>query len=257
MIQKLAMWMLLSALMVRADGLADNLTVTGIARFTAAYQAWDAHQFSQAAEIFRQATTNASAACTNYYWLGVAHFHRMLQLHSLPADGTNMAAADAAMEEAVVAFSQAVKLDGQHAESHALLATLYGMKINGNLLRAAQYGPRVEKHYNQALKQGPANPRVRYLLGMGQFHTAKKMAARRQALTTLLAAEQLFLGEGKHPPGAMEPRWGLGSCLTFIGQSYELLGQGSQAAEYFRRALLCQPSDHLARQGLARVTDTK
>ena len=183
---------LFTTLSARADGSADPLTVAGSAEFTAAYQAWDGPRFSAAAELFRQASTNSPASCTNYYRLGTALFHRMLQLHNAPANPTNAPAAEAAMDAAVDALKTAAKLCPGHAESHALLGTLYGMKINGSVVRAAWFGPRVAKHRSKAMESGANNPRVQYLLGMCEFPTAKKPAARREALATLLAAEKLF-----------------------------------------------------------------
>jgi tetratricopeptide (TPR) repeat protein len=249
--------MFFPALLMQADDRADKLAAAGVAEFTAAYQAWDGARFGTAAELFRQATTNAPSSSTFFYWLGAAQFHRLLQLQTLPASRTNQLAADAAMEAAIDALSSAVKLDERHAESHALLGTLYGMKIDDNTLRALRFGPRLAKHQKQALAFGPENPRVRYLLGTCQFHTAKKPAAQREALTTLLAAETLFGKEEQRPAEPLEPRWGQSSCLTFIGRTYELLGQCPEAADYFRRALAQHPADHLARQGLARVTERK
>jgi tetratricopeptide (TPR) repeat protein len=248
---------LCAALLARADPLADKLTVAGIAEFTAAYQAWDGQRFAAAAELFRQASTNAPGSSTYCYWLGAAQFHRMLQLHSLPTSRANTLAADASMDDALAALNTAVKLDARHAESHALLGTIYGLKINGNVLRAARFGPRVAKHRSKAMEFGAENPRVRYLLGTCQFHTAKKPAARREALATLLAAEKLFTAEAQRAAEPLEPRWGHASCLTFIGRTYELLGQRSEAADHFRKALARQPSDHLAKEGLARVTAKK
>lgn len=248
---------LFAALMSHAENPADKLTAAGIAEFTAAYQAWDGNRFAAAAELFRQASTNAPGSSTNFYWLGAAQFHRMLQLRSLPASRTNTLAADAAMDAALSALNSAVKLDGQNAESHALLGTLYGMKIDGNLFRAVRFGPKVEKHRSAAMKSGADNPRVRYLLGTCQFHLAEKPAAWRESLASFLAAEKLFLSEKQRPAGPLEPRWGYTSCLTFIGRTYELLGQPAEAAEYFRKALALHPADHLAREGLARVTEKK
>ena len=104
---------------------------------------------------------------------------------------------------------------------------------------------------------GAQNPRVRYLLGTCQFHTAKKPAAQREALATLLSAEKLFAAEAQRAAGPLEPRWGRSSCLTFIGRTYELLGQRAEAADYFRKALAEHPADHVAKEGLARVTERK
>ena len=246
-----------AALLARADDRPDELTAAGIAEFTAAYQAWDGHRFAAAAELFRQVTTNAPGSSTNFYWLGAAQFHRMLQLRSLPASRTNMLAATAAMDAAMAALSSAVKLDERYAESHALLGTLYGMKIDGNWVRGARFGPRVQKHCKQAMEFGADNPRVRYLLGTCQFHTAKKPAAQREALASFLAAEKLFVAEAQRASGPLEPRWGYSTCLTFIGRTYELLGERAKAEGYFRQALAQQPTDHLAKEGLARVTERK
>lgn len=253
----LPLLILFTALMARAEDLANKLTAAGVAEFTAAYQAWDGPRFAAAVELFKQAATKAPGSRTNFYWLGTAQFHRMLQLRSLPASRTNELAADAAMDAALAALNTAIKLDPQDAESHALLGTLYGMKIDGNLMRGAWFGPRVQTHRNQANQLGADNPRVRYLLGTCQFHTAKKPAAQREALVSFLAAEKLFAAEAQRTAGPLEPRWGHSTCLTFIGRTYELLGQHTEAADYFRKALAQHPADHLAKEGLSRVTEKK
>ena len=253
----MAIFSLVGALLARAHGAADPLAQAGVLEFTAAYQAWDGKKFAAAAELFRQATTNAPASSTNFYWLGTAEFHRMLQLQSLPASASNKVAAAAALDAALGALSVAVKLDPRDAESHALLGTLYGMKIDGNLIRGARFGPRVAEHRKLALETGAQNPRVQYLLGTCQFHTAKKPAKQREALATFLKAQQLFEAEARRPGGPLDPRWGYDTCLTFIGRTYELLGEPTKAAEYFRKALALRPGDHLAKEGLARVTQAR
>ena len=255
MIRVLTILLLLAAPAARADSAADKLTMAGIAEFTNAYQAWDGARFATAATLFQQACTNATATATNYYWLGAAEFHRMLQLLGLPGGNTNRIAAEAALEAALDALTRAVKLDASHAESHALLGTLYGMKISDNVLRAVWLGPRVQRELKLAMAGGATNPRVQYLLGMSQFYTALRNASRREALTNLLAAETLFEAEAKTPAAPLEPRWGHDSCLTFIGSSYEKLGQRAEAEAYFRKALAMHPLDGLAQAGLKRVTN--
>ena len=249
--------MLCSALLAQAESSAEKLTAAGIAEFTAAYQAWDGARFAVASELFRQASTNASATVTNYYWLGAAQFHRMLQLQNSPGSETNKTAGASALDAAVDALTTAVKLNEHHAESHALLGTLYGMRINGSVLRALRFGPRVQKHQELALATGATNPRVQYLLGTSQFYTASRDTSRREALATLLTAEKLFEAEAKTPPGPLEPRWGHDSCLTFIGRTYELLDQPKDAADYFRKALAIHPQDTVAQDGLKRVENKK
>ena len=246
---------LTTLLSVRSDEQTNSFMVAGIAEFTAAYAAWDGDRFNAAAKQFRKACRHSPEDPACFYWLGATEFHRMLQQRNTPGSESGNGAADPddAMTAAVDALRHAIALDPRHAESHALLGTIYGLKIDGNLFRALRFGPRVQKHRAQALQWGAKNPRVRYLLGVCQFHTAKKPSELREALASLQLAEQLFEAEAQHAPGPLEPRWGHGNCLTFLGRTHEKLGEHTAAAEYFRKALLRHPADHLAAEGLARV----
>ncbi|HOW64975.1 MAG TPA: hypothetical protein P5186_17565 [Candidatus Paceibacterota bacterium] len=257
MIRIIAAWLLLATSLVRGESGSDKLLESGVVEFNAAYQAWNPEQFLRAAALFRQASTNSTASALSFYWIGATEFHRMLQLQSAPSSPASASMAQLAGDAAIAALNRAVDLDPRHAESHALLGTLYGMKINGNLLRVLRFGPRVQKHQEMALKHGAENPRVRYLLGTCQFHMAKKPEAWQEALATFLAAEQLFLGEIRQPPQPLDPRWGYSSCLTFIGRTYVLLGRSKEAADYFRKAIALHPADHLAQEGLLGISRLK
>jgi tetratricopeptide (TPR) repeat protein len=254
MIQRLVLLILAAPLFLLSAGSSEQLTLAGIREFNAAYQQWDSQRFGAAAELFCQAGASDPGSWTNAYWLGVAQFHRVLQLRNGPQTRTNAPAAAEAMDAAISAFQRALGLHGKHAESHALLGTLYGMKIDGNLLRAVRFGPRVDKHRRAALKWGAENPRVQYLLGTCQFHTANKPSEQREALASFLAAEKLFEIEAKRMPSPFDPRWGYSTCLTFVGRTYELLGERTEAAGYYRKAVAMHPADHLAKEGLARVS---
>ncbi len=245
--------MLLTGAFARSDAFSDSETLAGIAQFTEADRAWDADRFAVAVEMLKRAASNRTNNVTNHYWLGVALFHRALCLQHSPGASTNKPIAEATLGTAVEALARAVELDNRHAESHALLGTIYGMKIDGNLARAAWFGPRVQKHRKAAMKFGADNPRVVYLLGTCQLHTAKKPAALREALATFRKAKQLFEAEAKVIPGPLDPRWGYASCLTFIGRNYELLGELEEAAAAYRCALVERPADHLAKEGSKRV----
>jgi tetratricopeptide (TPR) repeat protein len=253
MIRLLTILLLLAALVARADLAADELTRAGMAEFTNAYRAWDGARFVEAVNLFQRACTNPAATATNYYWLGAAEFHRMLQLEGLPAGNPDKLGVGAMRDAAVDAFIRALKLEPGHAESHALLGTLYGMKISENMLRAVWLGPRVQRELKLALASGRENPRVQYLLGVSQFYMALGTGARREALASLLTAEKLFAAEAERPAGPLDPRWGRDSCLTFIGLAYEKLGQRVESENYFRHALLLHPQDGLAQAGLKRV----
>jgi tetratricopeptide (TPR) repeat protein len=227
--------------------------VAGLREFNAAFQAWDGVRFAHAGELFRQATKQAPDDATNFYWLGVAEFHHMLQLRSTPG---NDAAAETAQASALAALTTAVKLDAHNAEGHALLATIYGIRIGDRWIRALVLGPRAMSHSKLAMTEGPTNPRVRYLLATGEFYMASGKADYEEALKNLLLADTCFASEATNTPGPLEPRWGRSSCHTFIGLTYEKLGDRSHAAEYFHKSLAEHPADNLARTGLNRVLKT-
>lgn len=232
-----------------ADPAGERQLHAGVKTFQEAYRKWDADGFAMAAGQFKQ----SPASALSHYWRGVAHFHRMLQLRSQHPPREK--SAHDSMDQAIAAFEDAVRLDAHHAESHALLGTLYGMKIDGSFLRGMRYGPRVQDHQKLALAHGAKNPRVRYLLGAARFHTAHDRADFRMALATLLDAEKLFAAESAKPPAEpTAPRWGASSCLTFIGRTHLALGDRKQAAAYFRKALAMHPGDHIARRELDALT---
>ena len=181
----------------------------------------------------------------------------MLQLRSQPLTPASTLAADAAMEAALAALQTAVKLDERHAESHALLGTLYGMKINGNLAAwRAVWTARGKASEEGAGVRRPGSARA---LSAGHVPVShgQETGGWQEALATLLSAEKLFAAEAQRAAGPLEPRWGRSSCLTFIGRTYERLGQRAEAADYFRKALAENPADHVAKEGLARVVERK
>lgn len=239
---------------LRADIAANPPpALAGLREFNAAFQAWDGARFARAGELFRQATVQAPDNATNFYWLGVAEFHHMLQLRSTPG---NDAAAETAQASALAALTTAVKLDAHNAEGHALLATIYGIRIGDRWIRALVLGPRAMSHSKLAMTEGATNPRVRYLLATGEFYMASGKADYEEALKNLLLADTCFASEATNAPGPLEPRWGRSSCHTFIGLTYEKLGDRTHAAEYFRKSLAEHPADNLARTGLNRVLKT-
>lgn len=254
MIGKLA-WVFLAAVtLVRASPASDKLTATGIDEFTAAFRAWDGGRFGKAAGIFNEAAAIDPKSTVCLHWRGTALFHQLLHLKNPPSGKPDPKAVGAAMEAAIAALEKALEADATNAESHAMLGTLYGMKIGGSIVGAIRFGPSVQEHQQQALKYGATNPRVRYLLGTGQLHTANSAADQLEALNTLLAAEKLFGHEAKSPPKPLAQRWGYSSCLTFIGRAFEKLGRREEALVYYRKALAAHPADHAAANGIRQLT---
>ena len=254
MIGKLVFWWLASMILVHADPASHDRLAQGVSRFQDAYRTWDSSGFDAAAKDFQQAVTQDPKSATCRYWLGAAHFHRMLQLQNRDSGQADLEAGETEMQKAIDTLEAAVEINPNHAEAHAILGTLYGMKINGGFLRAIRYGPSVQDHQKQAILHGAKNPRVQYLLGTGLLHTAGDDTDRLEALKSLLLAEALFDAEENQNRGPTDPRWGKDACLTFIGQIFAQLHKPEQAKDYFRKALRARPNNLIAKSGLAKLS---
>jgi tetratricopeptide (TPR) repeat protein len=222
-----------------------NLTATGVAEFTAAYQAWDGTGFAKSAKTLAAVPESS----TNQYWRGVVEFHRLLWLLGEKTT-TNRQETAKALEATVSALRRAVQLDSSRGESHALLSTAYGLSIGMQPARAMWLGPRLLDQEKQARKLSPDSPRVLYLLGMNRYYGPSLLGGKSEGLKLLLAAEKLFEAEAGKAGGPFEPRWGRSTCLVYIGKTYETLGKPAEAEEFFRKALKLNPQDKLAKSEL-------
>ena len=225
------------------------LTELGINEFTAALRTWDAAGFAKAADWFGQACVQAPESGPGFYWKGAAKFHQLLTMFGAPTPPGREKLARS-IEDTLQSLTRALALNERDAESHALLANAYGLSIAARPVRAAWLGPRVLKHQKSALRYGPANPRVQYLIGTSQYHGPQSLGGKREALQHFLKAEELFAEEANRPAGPREPRWGRSSCLVFIGKTCEELGKPVDAERYYRQALEVNPQNQLAQEAL-------
>lgn len=227
-----------------ATSLAD-----GVALFDTAFAEWSCEGFVAAGRVFAAGARREPRSFQAYYWQGVAAFHAALCSREAGSDEFGGRAAGY-LQEAGAAFESALKISPEDAECHALLGTLAGIQITRHPLTAVWRGPLVRRHQRLALKYGPDNPRVHYLIGSSYYHAPAILGDRRQALTYFLKAEVLFEHEASLPADPLRPRWGHSSCLTFIGKLYDASGESRKADQYYRKALKVNPRDRLAQQAL-------
>lgn len=228
----------------------QGLLLSGIAEFNTAYSAWDYEGFTAAAATFQKSIAREPQNGSAYYWYGAAEFHRLLNLMGQKQTGSTKSAVSQAMRRAIDSLETALRLNDKDAESHILLSTLYGMSIAESPVRAVWLGASVMDHRNKALKLAPDNPRAYYLTGMSYYYAPEILGGKANGLPFLLKAEKLFEAEGKKPHDPVDPLWGYGSCLTFIGKTSQALGKMGDAGKYYRKALAVNPKDQLAQAGL-------
>ncbi|MEM7393774.1 MAG: hypothetical protein AAF492_15645, partial [Verrucomicrobiota bacterium] len=140
---------------------------------------WDLDELTNAAhQLSRHADEDPQAA----YWQGVALFHATIALNEAEAPPARI---EAALAEAVKTLKANLERQPEDSDSHAMLATLYGLAIQRHRIRGLQLGPLLLHHQRQAAVDRDANPRVNYLYGVGQLNRKRYP----EALEALLRAD--------------------------------------------------------------------
>lgn len=141
------------------------------------------------------------------------------------------------LEEAESFLERSIEIE-PIAESHALLASALGMRIDGPAT-AMTLGMRSGRELGRAKAMGPRNPRVRLLEGISAFHTPEMFGGGHDtALEHFLAAIELFADDAPAPP---LPAWGHAEAYAWLGQTHAAMGQVEEARAAYQRALEVAP----------------
>ena len=146
---------------------------------------------------------------------------------------------DALLDEALELLGADVAGNDANAESHALMASVYGLQISQSRMRAAFLGTRAGRASARALELEPNNPRVLLLDGIGKLNTPRAFGGgedRAEAL--LLRAVAAFRTE---PPGRPWPRWGRIDAYAWLGQVAAQRGDPDAARRHYLQALEIEP----------------
>ncbi len=155
---------------------------------------------------------------------------------------------EALLDEALELLGADVAENDANAESHALMASVYGLQISQSRLRAAFLGTRAGRASARAAELEPNNPRVLLLDGIGKLNTPRAFGGgedRAEAL--LLRAAAAFRTE---PPGRPWPRWGRIDAYAWLGQVAVRRGDADAARRYYLQALDIEPEFAWVRQVL-------
>ena len=159
------------------------------------------------------------------------------RLFTIP-DGVPADDRSALLDDAVDLLTRDLDADDGNAESHALLASVYGMQID-SAWKGMTLGRRASRASARALELAPANPRVLLQDGVGKLHTPGMFgggADRAEAM--LLRALAAFRTE---PPDRPWPRWGRIDTYAWLGQISAERGDLAAARRYYQQALEVEP----------------
>ena len=155
------------------------------------------------------------------------------------ADGAPDDERDALLDEAVELLDGDLADNEGNAESHALLASVYGLQIGRSPLRGAFLGMRAARASARAMDLEPENPRVLLLDGIGKLNTPRMFGGGADKAEALL--HRAVAAFGTEPPDRPWPRWGRIDAYAWLGQVAARRGDPDAARRYYRQALEIEP----------------
>lgn len=163
-------------------------------------------------------------------------------------DGPTDAERAALLDEALELLRADLADNDANAESHALLANVYGLQVRQSPLRGAFLGIRAARASARAMDLEPQNPRVLLLDGIGKLHTPTAFGGGVDRAEALL--RRAVAAFGTEPPDRPWPRWGRIDAYAWLGQVAARRGDPDAARQYYLQALEIEPQFNWVRGAL-------
>jgi tetratricopeptide (TPR) repeat protein len=210
-----------------AATLADSIQ----SEIVAAYVRGDDARLAAARALAERAVAIHPEDALLHHYLGFALYRQAAVTHDDPERPRILDAAQAALER-----SAAIR---PLPETHALLASVYGLRIGANPALGASLGHRSGGERAIAGRLGPENPRVWLLKGIGAFFTPEAFGGGlERAGEDFDRSLELFEVDDPERP---LPRWGRADAHLWRGRVHEGFGQVDQARAEYETALLLEP----------------
>lgn len=142
------------------------------------------------------------------------------------------------LDEAQELLDTAVQHPQAIAETHALRASVMGMRITG-LLRAMTLGPQSGRAIDRAREADPENPRIWLASGIGTLHRPAFLGGGPDSALKELERAESLLGVHRSPPG--HPVGGAAEIRAWIGVAHLRAGRPDEAVAALQSALELEP----------------
>ncbi len=247
-VRKVAMcWMrrlavgLLVAVLGAAGGTAvqaqpvDSLIVKGKRLVDEGFDAGSVDKLKRAASLFERAAQGDQHTALAHYYAGFAH-KRIVEIAGQDDEDLALKHLDASIDH----LETAVETDGEFAEAHALLASVYGQKLGKKPKLGMVLGPKTSETMERAKRLAPDNPRVVMMQATSDLFTPKTWGGDpEKAIEGFRRATKLF--ESSTPSEPLQPDWGHSEAYAWLGIALMKQDQYEEARTALAKALELDP----------------
>ena len=139
-------------------------------------------------------------------------------------------------------LKEAVELEDNFSDAHALLASAYGQKLGLKPHLGMMLGPETKRVLEKSKRLDGNNPRVVLIDGMSDYYTPAVFGGDKQrAISKMEQALELFAKEEIRDP--FLPSWGYDEACAQLGIMRQEAGDSEGAREAFVKALEVNPNN--------------
>ena len=175
------------------------------------------------------------------YELALAYYGKIGFLLSLKEE----TAAEKLTDRTIALLEDLVTSHPQWAEVHAILGSVYALKIGMSPSKTLVLGPKSSKHIEKAIDLDPKSPQAWLEMGNFRFHSPRLFGGSKQeALEAFSQSAKLFESLGK------TRSWEYLHAMAWLGKTYEEMGKPETALTVYQKLLQHEPSFLWAKEEL-------
>lgn len=235
---------------------AGDALMEGIERFREGRRIWDGTLMEAAYARLLEAPLPETDRYPWLYWKSVCAFYLCLYHGVEDSPGYDLERMSVWVETAESSLKEAIAARPGEAECRAMLVAVYGFQIMQARWKAVRLGPEILSLQHHALRNGPDNPRVHYVIGTGRMRAPRPFRNLDRAQEHLERAVALFEAERAQPRDATDPSWGDVESLGLLGDLLVIRGELARAEPSYRQALALNPLYKPAEIGLDSIRES-
>ena len=218
------------------DAKLDDLFVEGKELLQQAIDTSNLDQLYKAQKIFDRARQNGNYEIFALYYLALCEYRLATLFAATPDEKAQC------INRTIEHLKEAIELEDNFSDAHALLASAYGQKIGLKPHLGMVLGPETKRVLEKSKRLDGNNPRVVLIDGMSDYYTPAMFGGDKQrAISKMEHALELFAKEEIRD--TLQPSWGYDEACAQLGIMRQDAGDIEGAREAFVKALEVNPNN--------------